>query len=218
MKRVSFVVVSALLVGAGFYVARNYGGDGELHLNKDGVHVEQSWLPSWIYQRRTVDYSAIIKESFQKRTRLLTTTFEQDRIRDQLHETRVLGMRSSATVRVKYHAQYPIGYVLEPGRFSIRGEGDTLVLSLERPTLISDVAVRLKSHAVLDGGVFVDEKAALLKLQQSIQPAAQQRAGEVLARPNVIPESEASLRGLLEPLLAESAVGHPAPKLRIEYR
>ena len=59
MKRVSFVVVAALLVGAGFYVARNYGGDGELHLNKDGVHVEQSWLPSWVYQRRTVDYSAM---------------------------------------------------------------------------------------------------------------------------------------------------------------
>lgn len=220
MKR-NLLVVVALVACAGVggtYIVQKGSPSDTLMLNKDGTTVESSWLPGWLWGRRSTDYAAIVKEAVQQRSRFLTMTVEQDVVRDQQLEVRLLGMPSRARVRVTYHVQYPIGYVLEPGKFAVSGEGDTLVITLDRPTLIAGPAVRLKSHKTLDGGLLVDEQEALLDLQQRIQPEALNRAPAILARPGIIPTSEAALRGFLQPILTSKAAGQQAPKLRFEYR
>ena len=220
MKR-SLLVVVALVACAGVggvYSVQKGSSSDALMLNKDGTTVETSWLPGWLYGRQSTDYATVIKEAFQQRRRFLTMTVEQDVVRDQQLEVRLLGLPSRARVRVTYHVQYPIGYVLEPGKFAVSGEGNTLVITLERPALIADPAVRLKSYRTVDGGLLIDEQEALLRLQQRIQPEAQNRAPAILARPGIIPTSEAALRGFLRPILASKAAGQQAPNLRFEYR
>lgn len=219
IKRFALLAVLLVCLVAGLALAARHRSSSEpLMLNNDGTTVEASWLPDWLYRRQSTDYSTIVKDAFQQRSRFLTMTVEQDIVRDQPLEVRLLGMPSRARIRVTYHVQYPIGYVLEPDKFDVSGEGDTLVITLERPTLIADVAVRLKSHKTLDGGLLIDEQEALLTLQQRIQPDAQNRAPAILARPGIIPTSEAALRGFLQPILASKTAGPQIPKIRFEYR
>lgn len=220
MKRNLLVVVTLVACAGvgGAYIVQKGSPSDTLMLNNDGTTIEASWLPDWLYRRQSTDYSTIVKDAFQQRSRFLTMTVEQDIVRDQPLEVRLLGMPSRARIRVTYHVQYPIGYVLEPGKFDVSGEGDTLVITLERPTVIADVAVRLKSHKTLDGGLLIDEQEALLTLQQRIQPDAQNRAPTILARPGIIPTSEAALRGFLQPILASKTAGPQIPKIRFEYR
>lgn len=219
IKRFALLAVLLGCLVAGLALAARHRSSSEpLMLNNDGTTVEASWLPDWLYRRQSTDYSTIVKDAFQQRSRFLTMTVEQDIVRDQQLEVRLLRIPSRARVRVTYHVKYPIGYVLEPGKFAVAGEGDTLVITLERPTLIADPAVRLKSYRTVDGGLLIDEQEALLRLQQHIQPEAQRRAPAILARPGIIPRSEAALRGFLQPILASQAAGQRVPKLRFEYR
>lgn len=219
VRRLVTVLVLLACLGVGLIIIARLNNEADaLMLNNDGTTVETSWLPGWLWGRQTTDYSTIVEEAFRQRSRFLTMTVEQDIVRDQQLEVRLLRIPSRARVRVTYHVKYPIGYVLEPGKFAVAGEGDTLVITLERPTLIADPAVRLKSYRTVDGGLLIDEQEALLRLQQHIQPEAQRRAPAILARPGIIPRSEAALRGFLQPILASQAAGQRVPKLRFEYR
>lgn len=214
-------LVVALVACAGVgttYFAQNLTPPSVLTLPETGTTTTSSWLPGWLYQRRTVDYAAITAEAFQHRSRFLTQTVTQDVTRDQTLTFRVLGVPSRARVRVTYRAEYSLGYVLEPGHVSVAREGDTLVLTLDRPTLLSPVAIKLKGHQVLEGGLLIDEQEALLQLQQAVQAEAQQQAPAILARPGIIPASEQALRAFLEPILAARAAGIRPPLLRFQYR
>jgi hypothetical protein len=171
-------------------------------------------------KRKTVDYEAIIRSVLVRKASFLTLTLLQDIVRDQHLETSLSYTplpASRATVRVKYHVEYPIGYVLTPNNFSVSGDAAGLVITLHRPQLIARPSVRLKSYQVLDSGYLIDEKTALLKLQQRIQPETEGRAAQILRRHEIIPQSERALRGFLQPILAKQA-DRPGPPITFRYR
>ena len=171
-----------------------------------------------IITTRTIDYVAILSSALSQKSRFLTLTLAENVVRDREIEVTVLGVPSRARVRVNYHAEYPIGYVLEAGSYSVAKDGKSLVVTLHRPELVATPAVKLKSYKVVDGGWLVDEKTALLKLQQLIQPEAERRAVFILKRPDVVPRSEKAFRAFLEPLLATAAEGGTAPTIKFAYR
>ena len=74
------------------------------------------------------------------------------------------------------------------------------------------------SYEILDSGILVDEKEGLLALQQRIQPEAKERAAALLKRPDIIPRSEAALRGFLQPILNQQADDGPPPTITFKYR
>jgi hypothetical protein len=162
-------------------------------------------------------YASVIREATAQKSSFLTMTVERDMIREQAIEVRVLGVPSRGRVRVNYHVQYPIGYVLGD-KLQLRGDGDKLVVVLDKPELIADVAVKLKGYQTIDSGFLVDEKEALLKLQQAIQPESQAQGPAILNRPGIIPTSEKALLSFLKPLVAKAASGQAPPDIRIEYR
>ncbi len=62
-------LVVALVACAGVgttLLVQNLTPPGVLTLSKSGATVTSSWLPGWLYQRRTVDYAAITAEAFQQ--------------------------------------------------------------------------------------------------------------------------------------------------------
>ena len=61
------------------------------------------------------------------------------------------------------------------------------MLTMHRPRLIARPSVKLLSYEILERGILIDEKIALLELQQHIQPETEQLAKVVLRRPDVIP-------------------------------
>jgi hypothetical protein len=186
-------------------------------MDENGVSHSSCLVAEWICRSQTIDYGSVIREATAQKASFLAMTVERDLIREQAIEVRVLGIPSRGRVRVNYHVQYPIGYVLGE-KLQVRGDGNNLVVELDRPTLIADVAVKLKGYQVIDRGFLVDEKEAMLKLQQAIQPESQAHGPAILSRPDVIPTSEKALLGFLKPLVAKAASGQAPPNLRIEYR
>lgn len=126
-------------------------------------------------------------------------------------------LSSNARVRVKYHVEYPIGFVFEPGTFAVAGDADGIGIGLRRPQLVARPSVKLQSARIIESGLTIDEQGALVKLQQRIQPEAERRAGLILRGQAIVPRSEAALRAFLVPFLATQAKGVKPPTIHIKY-
>ncbi len=212
------IVCAVALAAAGYYFLGRADEPAEpLTLQSDGVTVDDGLL----IKKKTIDYQAIIKEALAQKASFLTTTVSRDVVRDRRLEKAIKYTpfpASTARVRVKYHVEYPIGYVLSPGTFKVSGGEDGLVMTLHRPRLIARPSVKLLSYDILEGGILIDEKVALLELQQLIQPQAERSAKAVLERPAILPASERALRGFLQPFLRNQSGGAPPPPITFQYR
>ena len=172
-----------------------------------------------VMQTRTTDWQVVLKRAVEKKTSLLTMTKKYDIQRDRELTQSIFKIEASNTrIRVKYHVEYPIGYVMTPGSFKVSGGGDGLVLTMKRPQLIAKPSVRLDKATVIDSGLLFDEQKALVKLQQSIQRVAEKRAKAVLRDKDVVTTSERALRAFLQPFLVAAADDKPVPPIKIIYR
>ena len=102
--------------------------------------------------------------------------------------------------------------------FSVSGGDDGLILTLDRPQLVAKPSVTLQKAEVIDTGFLIDEQAALVKLQQDIQPTAEKQAAAILKEADVLPASEKALKQFLQPFLEGAADGGPVPTIKIVYR
>ena len=211
-------LVSALLLGSAgvaFYHYSSGGNSTPPTMSPDGSATDGGIIVT----KKTIDWETVLKSALSEQAKFTTLTLALDSMRDQDIEiiVPVVGNVSQARVRVKYHVEYPIGYVLEPGSFAVAQDAQGLVITLHRPELVGKPAVTLKSYEILDSGYLIDEKTALLELQQRIQPQAEARAAGILRRADIIPRSEKKLRDFLTPILAAKGAG-PAPQIRFAYR
>ena len=211
-------LVSALLLGstgAAYYYYSSGTTSAPPTMSPDGSATERGIVVT----KKTIDWETVLKSTLSEQAKFITLTLALDSMRDQDIEISVpvLGKVSQARIRVKYHAEYSIGYILQPGSFGVAQDAQGLVITLHRPQLVATPAVTLKSYEVLDSGYLVDEKTDLLKLQQRIQPIAEAKAPAILRRADIIPRSEKKLRDFLTPILAAKG-GGPAPQIRFVYR
>jgi hypothetical protein len=208
---------ASLALLGGYYIMTSGASDDSdtVTMQPDGV-TETKGIVSNV---RTVDWQVVLKGAVERKTSLLTMTKKYDIQRDRELTQSILNVAASDTrVRVKYHVEYPIGYVMTPGSFTVSGGADGLVLKLPRPQLIAKPSVRLDKAVVIDSGLLFDEQKALVRLQQSIQRVAEKRAKAVLRGKDVIPASEKALRAFLQPFLVAAADGQPVPPIKIIYR
>lgn len=207
----------AVIAGGYLYLTR---GDGETStpptMEKLGETVDKGVLVT----KKTVDWRAVVSSALVDKATFGTMTHMETMVRNRrvTNSVNYTPISSSALVQVTYNAEYPIGYKLEPGAFSVSGGDEGLVITLRRPELTGRTSVKLLGWKILDSGFFVDEQDVLLHLQQRIQPEAEKRAAAILARPEVIPRSEAKLRAFLQPLLQQQAGSAAPPPIRFAYR
>lgn len=209
-----------LLAGASAFAIAYWAIWGRSESSPVGQMGSSTAETSSIVKIKEVDYVSILNSALSQKSRFIALTESQNANRDREIEATVLGIpASNAKVRVNYHVEFPIGYSLEPGSYSVAKQATELVITLHHPQLVAPPAVTLKSFEVIDGGVLIDEKTALLLLQQRIQPETKRQAAAILKRPDIVVRSEKSFRGFLEPLLATAAKGGtPPPKIRFAYR
>lgn len=216
-RRTLLATVSAVALAAvGYnYLERRREPDGPTTTQPRGETTKNGPFT----QKKIIDYQAIIKEAVAEKAAFLTLTLSDDIVRDQ-HISKSITFSpfpdSTALVRVKYHVEFPIGYVLSPGKFLVSGDRDGLVVTLHRPRLIARPSVKLLSYDVIESGILIDEKAALLELQQRIQPETEKLAKAALRRPDILPVSERSLRRFLQAFLKQQ--GEPPPSIKFQYR
>ena len=205
--------VSALAIAAAVY---NFVGEEEVvppTREQEGETVDNGI----VVKKKTVDYVTLIRTAIAETPSFITVTVSRDKFRDRQIEISYKPLPSStALIRVYYNVQYAIGHSLRPGRFSVSGGAEGLVVTLDRPRLVTRPSVRLKSYKVLDSGFLIDEKTALLELQQNILPKEQKLAAQVVALPTVTQRSEQVLRRMLQTILKRQGV--PLPPITIKYR
>lgn len=172
--------------------------------------------PGLLGSTRLTDYVAVTRAALEGRASLLAANVSRDYVQvEHVHRT-LLGIPSDAAVLLQYAVEYPVGFDLQPGRFTVSGEGQGIHLTLRRPQVVAAPAVRLLSYEVLERGWLVNEEAAVIDLQQRLPALAAQRAGAVERDPAVVALAEQRLRGFLAALLSKQA--GPAPSIRITYR
>ncbi len=215
--KLSLLMGSSVAAFSTYYIVWSSAADNAdtATMQPDGV-TEQKGL---VTQRRMVDWQVVLKSAVEKKTSLLTMTKKYEIQRDRELTQSIFKIEASnPRVRVKYHVEYPIGYVMTPGSFKVSGGADGLVLTMKRPELIAKPSVRLDKAMVIDSGLLFDEQKALVKLQQSIQRVAEKRTKAVLRDKDVLPTSERALRAFLKPFLVAAADGKPVPPIKIIYR
>ena len=204
-------MVLAVLAGAYFMSP----GSETVTMQEDGV-TEDMGL---IVDTRTVDWQAVLKRAVEKKTSLLTITKRDDLQRDRELTQAVFGVSASdIRVRVSYQVEYSIGYIMNADSFAVSGGDDGLILTLDRPQLVAKPSVTLQKAEVIDTGFLIDEQAALVKLQQDIQPTAEKQAAAILKEADVLPASEKALKEFLQPFLEAAADGGSVPTIKIVYR
>ena len=207
---------TVLAVLAGAYVMSGApDGSETVTMQEDGV-TEEDGL---IVNTKTVDWQAVLKRAVETKTSLLTITKRDDVQRDRELSQAVFGVSASDTrVRVSYQVEYPIGYIMNADSFSVSGGDYGLILTLDRPQLVAKPSVTLQKAEVIDTGFLIDEQAALVKLQQDIQPTAEKQAAAILKEADVLVASEKALKDFLQPFLEAAADGGPVPTIKIVYR
>jgi hypothetical protein len=218
MNRSTMILGGAsLALLGGYYIMTSGSSDDSdtVTMQRDGVN-ETKGIVSKV---RTVDWQVVLKSAVERKTSVLTLTKKYDIQRDREITQSIFTVEASDTrVRVKYHVEYPIGYIMAPGSFKVSGGADGLVLTMKRPELIAKPSVRLDKAVVIDSGMLFDEQKALVRLQQSIQRVAEKGAKAVLRGKDVIPVSEKALRAFLQPFLVAAADGQTVPPIKIMYR
>ena len=171
-----------------------------------------------IVTKRTVDWESIIESALEQKVRFLTVTIKEKVVRDRVMEESILGIPSNARVRIIYHVEYPVGYNLEKGRYDVEKVGNVLLITLGKPELVAKPSVILNSFQVIDSGILIDEKTAMLELHQRLQPQAEKNAVNILKKSGIISTSERAFRSFIEPLLTSASEGGDLPpRIRFAY-
>lgn len=217
MKKAALLAAIAIMAGGGYYYFVRPNTSSPPTMDAAGETTDNGLVVS----RKTIDYEAITKSALAEKASFLTATLKRNIVRVQHLEKSIRYTpfpSSRATVRVKYDVEYPIGYVLNPGLFAVSGGADGLIIELQKPQLVARPSVKLLSFEVLESGLLIDEKVALLELQQKILPQVESASRGVLNRPDVIPISERMFRGFLQQFLQQRADGERPPAITFRYR
>ena len=220
-KRTILAAASAIALAAGsfYYLRRDPADSLPPVMTREG----ESDDGGVIVRRRTIDYETVVRSALTQKASLITLTLAGDLIRDQNLETSIRFTpfpSSTARVRVKYHAEFVFGFPLEPGDFSVSRGAEGLVVRVRRPQLVAQPSVRLLSYAILDSGLLIDERTAVIELQERLQPEAERRGRRLAQRPGVSARSERVLRRFLQDVLDKAAdpAADPPPRVVIRYR
>lgn len=162
------------------------------------------------------DYVATTRHALAARTRFVGATVSRSYTHIEHIEKPFFGLRSEATIQVAYRADYAFGYDLAPGRFAVTGDHNGIVVTLSKPRPVATPAAVLVSYRIPDHGLLIDEKRAVIELQQLIQPLAENNAASIAEEAAVAALCERSLRSFLQAVLARQS-GRP-PLLVIAYR
>jgi hypothetical protein len=129
-----------------------------------------------------------------------------------------LGFKSDATIIVNYAVEYSIGYDLRPESFSVSGDEKGITVTLHRPEVVASPAVRIISHEIPSKGILIDEKAAVIALDERLHAIARDRARAIRDDEAVIALCEKKLRDFLHDFLAKQPNVRVVPIITFAYK
>lgn len=163
-------------------------------------------------------YLTLGQQALTEHMKLLTATVVREEGVTQVLERSLLGFSSTGTVAIWYTVDYPFGYDLQPGSYEIRAGSQGIEIHLRKPQPVATPAVHDLRYKILSGGLFTDEKAAVLKLYEEAAQQARTKSATLAADPAVMALCEKKLVQFLDDFLRRQPGVSHVPPIRVVYR
>lgn len=222
MKRMVWIVCAALAVclltaGAATWWAQNRVNNAlaqTASLQRQVTELNTALLG---YTRYT-SYLTAGKQTLAEQMKLLAATVVREEGATQIIEKSVLGMASTGVVAITYTAEYAFGYDLNPQAYELRATDAGIELHIHRPALVAAPAVTKLQHRILSGGLFTDNKGAVIKLSQEAAKRARDQGEAMASDPAVLALCEKSLTEFLYGFLAKQPGVKQVPRISVVYK
>ena len=163
------------------------------------------------------DYIVATKSALTEQMAFMAAKVNRDYTQVEHIEFSKLGLKSQATIILKYTTEYSFGFDLKPDSFSITGDTKGLVVTLKKPVLLATPAVKNLTHEIASKGVLIDEKQAVITLQQSLDEVTKKRAAEIQKEEAVIALCEKKLIEFMRDFIGKQPNVMFAPPIKITY-
>ncbi|MGV0976089.1 MAG: hypothetical protein ACOYBO_09195 [Azonexus sp.] len=164
------------------------------------------------------DYLAVTKSAVADQMKFLAARVDREYAHVEHIQKSKLGFKSDATIIVNYAVEYSIGYDLRPESFSVSGDEKGITVTLHRPEVVASPAVRIISHEIPSKGILIDEKAAVIALDERLHAIARDRARAIRDDEAVIALCEKKLRDFLHDFLAKQPNVRVVPVITFAYK
>ncbi len=164
------------------------------------------------------DYVSVTKTALEKQSKFLAAKVDREYVHVEHIQKSAFGLDSEATIILKYNVEYSFGYDLRPGSFAITGDRKGITITLNKPEMVASPAVSLLSHEIPSKGLFIDEKGAIIALQQQLSSVAKKRADDLKGDEAVIALCEKKLGEFLREFLMRQPNVRGVPVIRVAYR
>lgn len=223
MKKTVSSVLVALLIGCaiayGLLQFREERSLNELLAKLITVEAELSQTKNELlgYTKFT-DYISVTKTAMSEQMKFLAAKIDREYVQVEHIQKSTLGIDSEATIIVKYKVEYSFGYDLRPDSFSVSGDKDGITVTLKKPELVASPAVNIVSHEIPSRGFRIDEKAAVIALQQQLFGVAKSRAESLKNDEAMIALCEKKLGEFLHDFLAKQPNVRVIPVVKFAYK
>lgn len=158
------------------------------------------------------------KQTLGGQAKLLTATVTREEGLTQIINRAILPhVNSTGTVAIWYAAEYAFGYDLRQDQFDLRATSSGIEVRVKRPGLVATPAVSKLTYKVLEGGVLVDEKAAVIKLYEEAAGRAARQGAAMASDPAVVALCEKKLLAFLYGFLEKQPGVTVVPRITIVY-
>lgn len=164
------------------------------------------------------DYLTLGKRSLSEQMKFLAVQVVREEGLTRVIDRSVIGISSEATVGVWYTAEYSFGFDLKPGRYDVAETDTGIEIRLQRPVLVATPAIRSMRHKILSGGVFTDEKAAVIKIYEGVAQRVGKQGVAMAADDAIVALCEKRLVAFLHQFLAKQPGVKVVPAITVAYR
>lgn len=224
------LVVLALISAAIIVRHQNLNGPPALVLTEPATITTREHM---LGKTQSIDLVAITESAITAHRQLITAKVIRQYTHFERIERSILGATSDAVITLQYTAEYAIGYDLASGRFEVSdsdspsSQGTStdsvnavpiITITVPPPHLVAQPGVRIESHEVLNAGLLIDEKSAVIDLQQKLHRLALDRANAIAKDPGVVALCEQQLLTFLRDILQHHPGVKRVPEFRIQHR
>ena len=223
MKKIVVSVIVALMIGAiGAYGISQYRAKQQQLDLLSRLHTMEQVLSETKKElfgfTRYTDYLTTTKNAISEQMKFLAATVDREYVHVEHIEKSKYGLKSEATIILKYAVEYSVGFDLRPESFSLSTDNSGIVLSLKKPQLVASPSVKLLSHEIPSKGILIDEKTAVINLQQQLYQVAQARGADIAREEAVAALCEKKLAGFLIDFLSRQSNVKVVPAIRFAYQ
>lgn len=164
------------------------------------------------------EYISESKKAIEERMQFLAAKVDRQYVQIEHIQKSTLGIKTGATVILKYSVEYSFGFDLRPDRFTVSGDKKGITITLNRPELVAAPAVNMLSHEIPATGFFINEQDEVIELQQQLFGVAKTRANELKSDEAVIALCEKKLAEFLRDFLAKQPNVGVIPVIKFAYK